>query len=378
VQPSHFSFFHQGHHILSFPSLQRGRIFQLKSSAVPSFLHALRLGFIAPVSYISLFFLTSFSRSPSSFFPSPSAPAPLPVSLSWTVLASTLLDVYIAAVVAIFTQMLVLSLMHIILTQRTTFEGRTGAGGVEGDAIISALEEEIKVGTKPGAEWKDYKPGEASLMGALALIEFSSLVGTSPRRRAIFADHTGKLWESVLAHMIGPIDAMTQRLLAATSAAKDERKYGKSARNQAWSVALSTLSNSFCQHFLTHPPERQTESLLVDYRFVIWSIQVLAGMVAASRTEDRYGVVQRSNGVQRTLHSLLALDLALEAYCALPLTLPSPPSTSSVLRPHPHAVISAIEGAVYQVETVFFEHLATSRFPPAYARKLQSFANFQQ
>lgn len=119
-------------------------------------------------------------------------------------------------------------------------------------------------------------------------------------------------------------------------------------------------------------------------------------MVAASRTEDRYGVVQRSNGVQRTLHSLLALDLALEAYCALPLTLPSPPSTSSVLRPHPHAVISgnlsvnegtvvtilnvlvAIEGAVYQVETVFFEHLATSRFPPAYARKLQSFANFQQ
>jgi len=165
------------------------------------------------VSYISLFFLTSFSRSPSSFFPSPSAPAPLPVSLSWTVLASTLLDVYIAAVVAIFTQMLVLSLMHIILTQRTTFEGRTGAGGVEGDAIISALEEEIKVttlarsqgcfaeqtdqplnqvGTKPGAEWKDYKPGEASLMGALALIEFSSLVGTSPRRRAIFADHTGE------------------------------------------------------------------------------------------------------------------------------------------------------------------------------------------
>lgn len=65
-------------------------------------------------------------------------------------------------------------------------------------------------------------------------------------------------------------------------------------------------------------------------------------MVAASRDEDRYGVVQRSDGVRRTLHSLVALDLALEAYCALPLPLPRPPVSSSLsgTRPHPHAIAS--------------------------------------
>jgi len=69
----------------------------------------------------------------------------------------------------------------------------------------------------------------------------------------------------------------------------------------------------------------------------------LAGLVAASREEDRFGVVQRSDGVRRTLHSLLALDLALEAYCALPLPLPKPPASTTltsegVMRPHPHAI----------------------------------------
>jgi hypothetical protein len=102
------------------------------------------------------------------------------------------MHVYATAVVTLFTQRLVLSLMHIIYTQWVSFEGRGGGVGAEGDVIIPALEEEIKVGKTVGEEWKDYKPEATSLMGGLGLMELSGLVRTSPRRRArIFADHTG-------------------------------------------------------------------------------------------------------------------------------------------------------------------------------------------
>lgn len=192
--------------------------------------------------------------------------------------------------------------------------------------------------------------------------------------------------------------------------------------NAAW--------NALCRRFLLQSPAHRTEAMLADFSLVIWSVQgkneppcvrdvpspvtwigipttALAGLVAASREEDRYGVVQRSDGVRRTLYSLIALDLALEAYCALPLPLPKSPLASSTtygrVRPHPHAITTGrtslfiqasregrwafliaflhdagVESAVYQVVTAFYDHLATFKFPPAYARKLQSFADFQQ
>jgi hypothetical protein len=90
----------------------------------------------------------------------------------------------------------------------------------------------------------------------------------------------------------------------------------------------------------------------------------LAGLVAASREEDRFGVVQRSDGVRRTLHSLLALDLALEAYCALPLPLPKPPASTTltsqgVTRPHPHAITAGTRSLLPS----FFFLLLTRRQP---------------
>ncbi len=41
-------------------------------------------------------------------------------------------------------------------------------------------------------------------------------------------------------------------------------------------------------------------------------------------------------------------------------------------------VRAAVENGVYQVVTAFYDHLPALKFPPAYARKLQSFADFQQ
>lgn len=376
---SALQFLDKGLHVLSFPSLQRGRIFQLKSQSLPSLVNSLAVGLVAPLCYF-LLFVASYLSSSSSASPTTGAhslPQLLPLSFR------VLLHVYATAVVVVFTQRMVLALMHIVHTQWVSFEGRGGGVGAEGDVVVPALEEEIKVSTTPGEEWKEYKAGATSLMGALALMELSGLVRTSPRRRArIFADHTGGAWESVLAHTIGLIDSMTQRLLSATQEVKDERKYSKNGK-QGVSAALSAAWNSFCRRFLIHPPARKTEALLADYSLTIWSIQALAGLVAASREEDRFGVVQRSDGVRRTLHSLLALDLALEAYCALPLPLPKPPASTTltsqgVTRPHPHAITVAVENGVYQVVTAFYDHLPALKFPPAYARKLQSFADFQQ
>lgn len=177
-------------HVLSFPSLQRGRIFQLKSQSLPSLVNSLAVGLVAPLCYF-LLFVASYLSSSSSASPTTGAhslPQLLPLSFR------VLLHVYATAVVVVFTQRMVLALMHIVHTQWVSFEGRGGGVGAEGDVVVPALEEEIKVSTTPGEEWKEYKAGATSLMGALALMELSGLVRTSPRRRArIFADHTGTL-----------------------------------------------------------------------------------------------------------------------------------------------------------------------------------------
>jgi hypothetical protein len=177
-------------HVLSFPSLQRGRIFQLKSQSLPSLANSLAVGLVAPLCYF-LLFVASYLSSSSSASPTTGAhslPRLLPLSFR------VLLHVYATAVVVVFTQRMVFALMHIIHTQWVSFEGRGGGVGAEGDVVVPALDEEIKVSTTPGEEWKEYKAGATSLMGALALMELSGLVRTSPRRRArIFADHTGTL-----------------------------------------------------------------------------------------------------------------------------------------------------------------------------------------
>lgn len=56
-----------------------------------------------------------------------------------------LIHIYATSLVTIFSQRLVIYFMHIILTQWVSFEGRGGGVGADGDVVLAALEEEIKV-----------------------------------------------------------------------------------------------------------------------------------------------------------------------------------------------------------------------------------------
>lgn len=67
----------------------------------------------------------------------------------------------------------------------------------------------------------------------------------------------------------------------------------------------------------------------------------ISKLCASSREEDRYGVVQSSEGLQGVLSSLLACALAVEKYSSLPIHLsPSLPHLDAhqLVEPQSHAL----------------------------------------
>lgn len=193
------------------------------------------------------------------------------------------------------------------------------------------------------------------------------------------------------------------------------------------SAALSAAWNSFCRRFLIHPPARKTEALLADYSLTIWSIQgtnhathspldVIITLTDVCSCAQRWPVWWPHRG-RRTASESCSGAMACGArstrcwpstsrwrptapcHCRCPSHLPPPPSPrkasrdptrtpSPLVRVHsflPSFVLffaadttTAVENGVYQVVTAFYDHLPALKFPPAYARKLQSFADFQQ
>ncbi|KAG8221384.1 nucleoporin protein Ndc1-Nup [Butyriboletus roseoflavus] len=132
-------------------------------------------------------------------------------------------------------------------------------------------------------------------------------------------------------------------------------------------------------------PNRDLDALIV---------QVLAGLVCASLTEDRYGVVQRD--IPRILEAFLSFLTALEEY-HVEVTKPYVPPTPdeihqgdlNVLREKERTrvevakateaisiVADALKLGVVDIARTFGEKLVAFKFPPRIAKKLQSFVDY--
>eukprot|EP00007_Cunea_sp_BSH-02190019_P007294 CAMPEP_0174246744 /NCGR_PEP_ID=MMETSP0417-20130205/42225_1 /TAXON_ID=242541 /ORGANISM="Mayorella sp, Strain BSH-02190019" /LENGTH=816 /DNA_ID=CAMNT_0015326597 /DNA_START=175 /DNA_END=2625 /DNA_ORIENTATION=- len=132
-------------------------------------------------------------------------------------------------------------------------------------------------------------------------------------------------------------------------------------------------------------------SLFSECRTTLWAIQALGSFISHSSAEDRLGVVQSFDSVTKALYSCVGCLLAVEEYAreipakaprsstGLPLlsTMWPVPGGHQVCRPELFALASELNTALYRIVVAFYEDLDTLRFPPTYARCLQSIIDFQ-
>ena len=114
--------------------------------------------------------------------------------------------------------------------------------------------------------------------------------------------------------------------------------------------------------------------MFVDAQKVIWSSEILSGLVAASFKEDKYGVVQMTN-LADVLSTLLTLNLCLDKLYRNPLSgVSSITSLRTTLR---HVAKSSL----YNITVVFRQKILSTpglNLTPEQERKLNSYLEMKE
>ncbi|NWZ84862.1 NDC1 protein, partial [Poecile atricapillus] len=113
-------------------------------------------------------------------------------------------------------------------------------------------------------------------------------------------------------------------------------------------------------YFFSKHPEASIQAVFSDAQMHIWALEGLSHLVAASFTEDQYGVVQTT--LPAILNTLLTLQEVVDRHFKLPHVSSKPPRISGSLVDTSYktlrfALRASLKTALYRITTVFGEHL---------------------
>nr|XP_008107801.1 PREDICTED: nucleoporin NDC1 [Anolis carolinensis] len=134
-------------------------------------------------------------------------------------------------------------------------------------------------------------------------------------------------------------------------------------------------------YFFSKHPEASIQALFCDTQMHIWALEGLSHLVAASFTEDRYGVVQTT--LPAILNTLLTLQEVVDKHFKLPHVSSKPPRTSGNLADTSYktlrfALRASLKTAIYRITTTFGEHLNAVQVSPEHKKRLQQFLEFKE
>ncbi|XP_034271007.1 nucleoporin NDC1 isoform X2 [Pantherophis guttatus] len=134
-------------------------------------------------------------------------------------------------------------------------------------------------------------------------------------------------------------------------------------------------------YFFNKHPEASIQALFSDTQMHIWALEGLSHLVAASFTEDRYGVVQTT--LPAILSTLLTLQEVMDKHFKLPHVSSKPPKTSGNLADTSYktlrfALRSSLKTAIYRITTTFGEHLNAVQVSSEHKKRLQQFLEFKE
>ncbi|XP_051027202.1 nucleoporin NDC1 isoform X2 [Acomys russatus] len=134
-------------------------------------------------------------------------------------------------------------------------------------------------------------------------------------------------------------------------------------------------------YFFSKHPEASIQAVFSDAQMHIWALEGLSHLVAASFTEDRFGVVQTT--LPAILRTLLTLQEAVDKYFKLPHASSKPPRTSGSLVDTSYKTLrfafrASLKTAIYRIATTFGDHLNAVQASAEHQKRLQQFLEFKE
>ncbi|KAF4021772.1 hypothetical protein G4228_013610 [Cervus hanglu yarkandensis] len=134
-------------------------------------------------------------------------------------------------------------------------------------------------------------------------------------------------------------------------------------------------------YFFSKHPEASIQAVFSDAQMHIWALEGLSHLVAASFTEDRFGVVQTT--LPAILNTLLTLQESVDKYFKLPHASSKPPRISGSLVDTSYKTLrfafrASLKTAIYRITTTFGEHLNAVQASAEHQKRLQQFLEFKE
>ncbi|XP_075364916.1 nucleoporin NDC1 isoform X2 [Mycteria americana] len=134
-------------------------------------------------------------------------------------------------------------------------------------------------------------------------------------------------------------------------------------------------------YFFSKHPEASIQAVFSDAQMHIWALEGLSHLVAASFTEDQFGVVQTT--LPAILNTLLTLQEVVDRHFKLPHVSSKPPRISGSLVDTSYktlrfALRASLKTALYRITTVFGEHLNAVQVSTEHKKRLQQFLEYKE
>ncbi|CAB1326871.1 unnamed protein product [Coregonus sp. 'balchen'] len=138
---------------------------------------------------------------------------------------------------------------------------------------------------------------------------------------------------------------------------------------------------AFLQNRKDQLPEASSQALFADSQAHIWALEGLSHLVAASYSEDQYGIVQTT--LPAILSTMLVLQEAVDRHFKLPHTSSKPGHSSCSMGDGSYktlrfALRSTLKTAVYRITATFGEHLHAVQMSAEHRKKLQHFLEYKE
>uniref|UniRef100_A0AAY4BJ27 Nucleoporin NDC1 n=1 Tax=Denticeps clupeoides TaxID=299321 RepID=A0AAY4BJ27_9TELE len=149
-----------------------------------------------------------------------------------------------------------------------------------------------------------------------------------------------------------------------------------------WSASTGFLAKRALVLYLFNKlPEASGQALFADSQAHIWALEGLSHLVAASYTEDRFGVVQTT--LPNILSSMLMLLEAVDRHFKLPHASSKPSRATCSMGDSTHktlrfALRAALKTALYRITTTFGEHLHAVQMSAEHRKRMQQFLEYKE
>ncbi|XP_069794189.1 nucleoporin NDC1 isoform X2 [Narcine bancroftii] len=146
-------------------------------------------------------------------------------------------------------------------------------------------------------------------------------------------------------------------------------------------VKTFVLKRGLVMYLFNKLPEASSQALFANCQAHIWALEALSHLVAASFTEDRYGVVQTT--LSSILCAMFSLQEAVDKHFKLPHASSKPARSTGTLIDSSYktlrfALRASLKTAIYRITTTFGEHLKAVQLSSEHRKRLQQFMEYKE